>query len=65
MQACGALPEDNPLKGYDYYANYINAPLLYARATEYGLPASIVQLAPIMAYLDSSFSVRGFFVLFT
>ena len=46
MQACGALPEDNPLKGYDYYANYINAPLLYARATECGLPASTVTLTP-------------------
>ena len=46
MQACGALPEDNPLKGYDYYANYINAPLLYARATECGL-ASTVKLTPL------------------
>jgi len=60
VQACGALPGDNPFKPYGMYANYEIARLLYARAMECGLPASTVKLAPIMAYVDSSFSVRVF-----
>jgi hypothetical protein len=79
VQACGALPGEEywegwegPYKPYGMYADHI-VPLLYARAMECGhgmhpsLPPSlpsIVQLAPIMAYLDSSFSVRGFFFVY-
>ena len=65
VQACGALPDSDGRKNITVYATYFSYQMIYARATECGLPASIVQLAPIMAYLDSSFSVRGFFVLFT
>ena len=47
MQACGELPEGNPLKAYGFYTDF---PLLEsglrARATECGLPASTVTLTP-------------------
>jgi hypothetical protein len=57
VQACGALPDNDGRKGYTVYATYFSYPVIYARATACGLPASIVQLAPIMGYLDSRFSV--------
>jgi hypothetical protein len=57
VQACGALPDSDWRKVYTAGATYFNSQLIYARATACGLPASIVQLAPIMGYLDSRFSV--------
>jgi hypothetical protein len=57
VQACGALPDGDGQKGYTVYATYFNYQMIYARASACGLPASIVQLAPIMGYLDSRFSV--------
>jgi hypothetical protein len=57
VQACGALPDGDGQKGYTVYATYFNSQFIYARASACGLPASIVQLAPIMGYLDSRFSV--------
>ena len=57
VQACGALPDGDWRKGHTVYATYFNYQFIYARATACGLPASIVQLAPIMGYQDSRFSV--------
>ena len=60
VQACGALPDGDWRKGHTVYATYFNYQFIYARATACGLPASIVQLAPIMGYLDSRFSVSEY-----
>ena len=46
MQACDALPGDNPWKGYGVYATYFNYHFIYARATACGLPAGTVTLTP-------------------
>ena len=57
VQACGQLPDSDGRRNMTVYATSFNYQMIYARATACGLPASIVQLAPIMGYLDSRFSV--------
>ena len=44
VQACGALPDGR--KNMTVYATYFSYPVIYARATECGLPASTVTLTP-------------------
>jgi hypothetical protein len=46
VQACGALPGDNPFKPYGMYATHFSYQMINARATECGLPASTVTLTP-------------------
>ena len=46
MQACGDLLPSNPYQAFKVYADYPLAPMLNARATECGLPASTVSLTP-------------------
>jgi hypothetical protein len=46
VQACGALPDSDGQKGYTVYATSFNYQMIYARATECGLPAGTVTLTP-------------------
>jgi hypothetical protein len=46
VQACGALPDNDGRKNITVYATYFSYPVIYARATECGLPASTVTLTP-------------------
>jgi hypothetical protein len=46
VQACGALLDNDWRKNITVYATYFSYPVIYARATECGLPASTVTLTP-------------------
>jgi hypothetical protein len=46
VQACGALPDGDWRKNITVYATSFNYQMIYARATECGLPASTVMLTP-------------------
>jgi hypothetical protein len=46
VQACGALPDNDWRKNITVYATYFSYPVIYARATECGFPASTVTLTP-------------------
>ena len=46
VQACGALPDNDWRKNITVYATYFSYPVMYARATECGFPASTVTLTP-------------------
>jgi hypothetical protein len=46
VQACGNLPEHDGRKSYAVYADYVNYQHLYWLATNCGLAASTVKVAP-------------------
>ena len=46
VQACGALLDNDWRKNITVYATYFSYPVIYARATECGFPASTVTLTP-------------------
>jgi hypothetical protein len=50
VQACGALPESNPMKQAGMHANMPWAQMLKYRATQCGLPAGTVKLTPPALY---------------
>jgi hypothetical protein len=45
VQACGSLPDSNPMKQYGIYEDLINVVLISASAS-CALPASTVKLTP-------------------
>ena len=56
MQACGALPGDNPFKPYGMYATHFSYQMIDARAKECGLPVNVKLTPPAPNTCDGAFT---------